>query len=383
MIKQILFSVLLVTAFFGCAQNNVSKTKSEVIQSTIEQFENQLLADLEDDRINGSISAAIVKDDKIIWSKTFGFTDRDTKAVADSTTIYRVGSITKSFTVFLMMQLSEEGIIKLDDPVEKYLPEIKNLQGYTEETKITFQQLASHTAGLQREPDWEDAFSGPSSEWEEKVLQSIAKTSFQSKPGEAYNYSNIGYGILGLALSKAAKKSYTDLVEEKIFQPLHMQHTYFVLPKEKVHTLAKGMEGGPFGELNLKTPEEEHEGRGYKVPNGAIYSTPNDLAKFMMCVMGSKQLIKESNLALMQNPVKAEDDWWQSYGLGMRLLRDSIISTAGHTGAVSGYTANFMFDRESGFGVVTMRNYNWGMTNLDLRAFAILRRLKIAAESVD
>ncbi|MCH2083491.1 MAG: beta-lactamase family protein [Saprospiraceae bacterium] len=343
----------------------------------IKDFQDQLEADLEDDNIDGSISAAIVHNNKIIWSKTFGFTDRITKIEADSNTIYRVGSVTKSFTALLMMQLEEDGILNIEEPIEKYLPEIKKLDGYADSTKITFKQLAAHTSGLEREPQLESVFSGGVDEWEQKLLEAIPKTSFQSKVGEKYSYSNIGYGILGLALARAANKPYTTLVEEKIFKPLQMENTHFSIPKQKLKQLAKGMEGGPFGELNIDTPQKEHLGRGYKVPNGAIYSTPNDLAKFMMGTMGFYDLLEESKLEVMQKPAIIQNEaWWQSYGLGFRLLRDSILSTAGHTGAISGYTANFMFEKEQGFGVVIMRNYNWGMTNIDLRAFALLRRLK-------
>ncbi len=351
-------------------------TDKATLATILKDFQDQLEADLVDDNIDGSISASVIKGDTIIWSRAFGVSDRLSNKKADGNTIYRVGSVTKSFTALLMMQLEEDGLLNIEDPVESYLEEIKNLQGYSDSTKINFKQLASHTAGLQREPDWEEAYTGPIQDWEQKLLACIPKTSFQSKPGEKYSYSNIGYGILGLALSRAAKKPYMELIEEKIFKPLRMKNSYFIVPEERLDHLAKGMEGGPFGELNLDTPKEEHKGRGYKVPNGAIYSTPNDLAKFMMSTLGHHDLLGNSKLHAMQEPVWVEDEqWWQNYGLGFRLLRDSTIATVGHTGAVSGYTANFMFEREQEYGVVIMRNYNWGMTNIDLRAFALLRRL--------
>ena len=145
--------------------------------------------------------------DEIIWSKAYGTSNIDNKIMADSITIYRTGSISKSFTAFLMMQLVQEGTIELDEQIEKYLPEISELNGYSASTKITFLQLASHTSGLIREPYLENAASGPIEEWESKVLQSIPKTSFQSKLGEKFSYSNIGFGILGLTLSRAAEKS--------------------------------------------------------------------------------------------------------------------------------------------------------------------------------
>ena len=369
-----LFTILLINCT-GAPDSHQAKVPS--LETVINEFQHQLEADLADDNIDGSISATIVKGDQVIWSQAFGTADKASTLKADTTTIYRTGSVTKSFTAFLMMQLEEEGVINIEDPVETYLPEVKKLKGYSDSTLFNFKQLASHTSGLEREPNLELAFSGPIQEWEQKLLVSIPNTSFQSKPGERYSYSNIGYAILGLALSRAANKPYMELIENRIFNPLGMNNSYFIVPEDKLIQLARGMEGGPFGELNLETPEAEHLGRGYKVPNGAIYSTPNDLAKFMMSTMGYHDLLKNIKIQSMQEPVLIEEEnWWQNYGLGFRLLRDTIISTAGHTGAVSGYTANFMFEKEQKYGVVIMRNYNWGMTNIDLRAFALLRRLR-------
>ncbi len=269
----------------------------------------------------------------------------------------------------------QEGIIELDESVEKYLPEISQLNGYSDSTKITFRQLASHTAGLIREPELENAASGPIEQWEDKILLSIPKTSFQSNPGRQFSYSNIGYGILGLALSHAADKSFIELVKDKIFKPLNMNDSFFIVPKDRLENLAKGMEGGPQGNLDKETPEKEHGGRGYKVPNGAIYSTTNDLAKFMICNLGYFELLNNDNLELMQHSINLEGEM-QDYGLGFALYKDSIITTVGHGGSVSGYTANFVFEKESHYGVILMRNFNWGATKLNLRSLDLLRKLK-------
>ena len=94
----------------------------------IEEFEHQLEKNVRDDNINGSISAAIVKQDRVIWARAFGTSHVDTLVPARPDTIYRAGSIAKSFTSFLMMQLVQAGTIELDDPVEKHFPEIRELE---------------------------------------------------------------------------------------------------------------------------------------------------------------------------------------------------------------------------------------------------------------
>jgi CubicO group peptidase (beta-lactamase class C family) len=375
-LKNTLQAVLIV-ALVGCNVSSNDHPKSDnSLKSILYDFENQLKKDLEDDNINTSISGAIVRGNEIIWSKAFGLSDIDSKAQADSSTIYRTGSISKSFTSFLMMQLVQEGTIALVEPIEKYLPEINELKGYSDSTIITFQQLASHTSGLIREPDLDNAASGPTEEWENKILLSIPKTSFQSKPGDRYSYSNIGFGILGLALSRAADKSFIKMVKDRIFRPLYMNNSYFIVPNDKLPNLAKGIYGGTLGDLDMEFPEKEHGGRGYKVPNGGIYSTPNDLAKFMIANMGYSEILDSTNLELMQNTKTPDGEWWQNYGLGFSLYQDSTLATVGHSGGVAGYTANFMFEKESKYGVILMRNYNFGNGHLNRRSVSLLRKLK-------
>lgn len=369
MTKSILTTICILLVLSCTPSENLKTDNFELIVS---DFERQLQKDLKDDDIEGSISAVIIKGDKIVWSKAFGYSDQENMLLADTSTIYRTGSISKSFTAFLMMQLAEEGLIKLTDPIELYLPEIRKLKGYCASTKITFLQLATHTSGLLREPELEGAASGSIENWESKIIESIPKTTFENRLGEKFSYSNIGYGILGLSLSRAAKRPFVELVKEKIFVPLKMDNSYFEIPSDKTARLAKGMDGGPFGEIDVETPKIEHVGRGYKVPNGGIYSTPNDLAKFMMSNMGYRSLLKPETRELMQTEKASDGD---KYGLGFFISEGKGVTVIEHSGSVSGYTAQLAFERNSQYGVVIMRNYNWGTTDLSLRSHILLRDL--------
>lgn len=366
-------AIILGLLVFGCSPPVNSNSETGNFELIVSEFERQLQEDIRNDNIDGSISAAIIKGDKIVWSKAIGYADRERKAPADTSTIYRTGSISKSFTAFLMMQLVEEGVIQLTDPIELYLPEIKKLQEYSDLTKITFLQLSTHTSGLIREPALEGAASGSIENWENKIIQSIPKTSFKNRPGEKFSYSNIGYGILGLSLSRAAKRPFIELVKDKIFVPLKMHSSYFQIPGDITARLAKGMSRETVGEIDTETPKIEHAGRGYKVPNGGIYSTPNDLAKFMMCNMGYHSLLKGETLDLMQT-VKASDG--NKYGLGFFIVEDKSINIVEHGGAVSGYTAQLAFEKNSKYGVVIMRNYDQGTTDLFARSCSLLKDLK-------
>ena len=203
---------LALTVFESChgtihSDEGNQPTGTVDLATILDQLETELKADLMKDSVGGGISVAIVKGDKIIWSKAFGYADSENQVLADTTTIYRAGSISKSFTAFLMMQLVDDAVISLDDPIEKYLPEIKQLKGYSPTTRITFLELASHTSGLSREPQLKDANAGAIADWERKVLASIPSSQFESVHGTKYSYSNIGFGILGLALSRSSQQT--------------------------------------------------------------------------------------------------------------------------------------------------------------------------------
>jgi CubicO group peptidase (beta-lactamase class C family) len=273
--------ILFVCYFMGSSQPCFSQLSSGE-SAVITEFGKQLSDDIRKDNLHGSISTAIIKNDRVIWAGAFGYARVNSDAAADTSTIYRIGSITKTFTVVILMQLVEEGKVKLDDPVENYVPEIRSLKGYSDKTKITLRQLASHTAGLEREPAKADANIGPLEEWESKTLSCIPYTSFSSSPGTQFLYSNIGFALLGLALERASGVPYIQMVKEKIFMPLHMDDTFFSMPENKMARLAQGIDNNNENNINLVRPVQELNGRGYRIPNGGIYSTPLDLSKFVI-----------------------------------------------------------------------------------------------------
>jgi len=357
----------LIAVFISCSPAEKHQEDNPVINAFVSKIEQEVA----EDQNGGSISLTILKGEEILWEGAYGYADVSNGVMADQNKIYRTGSISKTFTAFLMMQLVDEGIIALDDPVELYLPEIKGLQGYSDSTVITFHHLASHSSGLIREPELQGAATGPINQWEEKILTSIPKTSFKTGMDVAYSYSNIGFGILGLALSRAAEQPFMDMVETHIFEPLNMEDTYWVVPESVISQLAIGMQSNGETQVNERSAVE-HAGRGYKVPNGGIYSTPNDLMKFMNALMGYEDLLKDESRALMVSAQSPEGN----YGYGLSLYSDDQISIAGHGGSVAGYNCYMAYDKESEYGVIIMRNYNRGKTNLGRSSRELISKLK-------
>src|SRR5579863_9469706 len=129
----------------------------------------------------GSVTAGVVAGKQLIWSKSYGDADMEKKIPADADTVYRIGSITKMFTALMLEQLVEAGKVHLSDPVEKYFPEIKAVQGrFPDAPPITLVQLATHTSGLGREPDNpEQATRGAVADWEKTLIAALPHLHYQ------------------------------------------------------------------------------------------------------------------------------------------------------------------------------------------------------------
>ena len=304
----------------------------------------------------GCVSVAVFVGDEVVWAKGYGWADIENRVGATEDTIGRIGSISKSFTAVAMVQLVERGVFALDDEVEKYFPEIQSLANPPDGMEpITFRMLASHTAGLIREPRLQGAASGSIYQWEDKVLESIPNTAFQSLPRTEYSYSNVGFGILGLAISRAAGMPFMDLVTDQIFKPLGMTSSTFILttPELWARMSVGYARNRRTGEVSAAAATREHFGRGYKVPNGGIYSTVGDLAKFAAAMMGesSVQILSAESrdeILTLQPPA-------DGYGLGFTVREGEGSKIVGHGGSVAGYNASLVFDLSSKIGVAMLR----------------------------
>ena len=360
---------LLLLPFCHSAQkfDPVSRSDTPSVQQVIESFNKQLQEEHLRDTV-GSLSAVVFIGNEIVWSGAFGKADNEKGIDAGVGTVYRIGSISKTFTAYLMMLLVQDKTIGLDESVAKYLPEIKQLKWKegNDASEITFRELASHTAGLAREPGLWNAAAGPIAEWENKVLNSIPATDVKSSPGTKFSYSNIGYGILGLALSRAAHEPFMQMVENRIFKPLHMSSSFYIIPAGYEDRVAVGYHRNGFGwKPDGEVAKAEYAGRGYKVPNGGIYTTTADLARFIMAQYSdSGRLAKEYRemMQTIQTPGKGK----YGYGFGLNIVDPEEGSKiAGHDGSVAGYTAFMLFSPGSKVGAIVMRNCDYGVERLE------------------
>lgn len=335
------------------------------------------------DRI-GSITVGIVSQGNLVWTKSYGFADMSTKRPANRQTVYRIGSITKMFTGVMLHQLIRSGKVHLSDPVSRFLPEINQVQGLPEgAASPTILQLATMTGGLAQEPDGNGVFgTGPVSQWQSKVTSALAKTQYKTVPGTQYSYSNIGFAALGLALERASGTPYLTWQRERILQPLQMNCTRFDVDPSIERDLAVGYVVGKDGKIDAdESARELRDGRGYRVPIGCIFTTVDDLSRFLAFELGHgpESVLPHATLdSAYAGIVATSQDLDVGYGLGFMAQRRGDFTWLGHSGGVPGFTATMYFDREYQLGVIGFRNAAGGKASIGRLSVDVLKMLMAA-----
>jgi len=351
------------------------------LRSAIDQVDVMTAAEFAKDQL-GSVTVGVVSPAGLVWTKSYGYADMAKKMSASRDTVYRIGSITKQFTAVMLLQLTESGQLHLSDPVEKYFPEINKVRGrFPNAPSITFVQLATMTSGLATEPDHLATYvKGPVSDWEKTLINALPQTKYAFEPGTRFHYSNVGYAILGAALGRSAGRPYVDYVQERIFSLLGMTHSAFE-PSSRIRAkLATGYLVAN-GKADATASRREHQGRGYKVPNGAIYSTVDDLARFVAFELGGgpeSVLPTDSVNSNFKRIMTMSGDLKSGYGIGFMVFRKGDFIVRGHSGAVAGYQAEAIFDSRSNLGVIVLRNVSGGKFNVPGLALQALEQLAAA-----
>jgi CubicO group peptidase (beta-lactamase class C family) len=234
-------------------------------------------------------------------------------------------------------------------------------------------------SGLAREPANSSTHSrGSVSDWETLLIAALPDTRFELAPGSRYLYSNIGYAVLGAALARAAGMPYTQYVQQRILTPLNMQHTAFEPTDSMRPRIAKGYELSDTGRVSSELPSRQQDGRGFRIPNGGLYSTVGDVARFVAFELGNgpeavldPQVLRQTFERLSWNSAREES----GYGIGMQIRRSGNLVAFGHDGIVPGYVANVRFDCASKTGVIVLRNVHGGRFELRGLTYAALAEI--------
>ena len=344
---------------------------------------------IEDDGRGGTAFGIVVAGETIV-ADGFGFADTEGATPARADHLFRIGSITKPVTAMAMLRLVHLGKARFGDPVTTFVPELEQVQNpFSWTPGPSIFQLATMTAGLAREPeDLPRYLVGAPEDWLDTAFRALEATSFEYEPGTRYQYSNIGYAMLGAAVERAAGEPFMAHVAENLLAPLGMDSSAFFPTPELEDRIAEGLTVEDDGSLDAETPAREHAGRGYKVPNGALYSTVEDLGMFLRFLTGAEgepfdgvipAAFRQENLT----KAFATGDLSSGYGFGFmaRRLEDSdgnAFTAYGHGGSVAGYRAAAWIEPETDAAVILLRNVGGDGLNLSELSLAALAEVVAA-----
>ena len=276
----------------------------------------------------------------------------------------RIASNTKTFVAVLIMKMVEEGKVKLDEPIETYLPGIVKGQG-VDGKKITVRQLLQHTSGL---PEfWSglpDFFAMRNDYVSPRDILDMALTRpAQFAPGAKFTYTNTNYIVLGLLAERVGKRPIAEQIETKIVKPLGLKHTY--MPKEG----EKAFRGKhPRGYHTRDNKPGKLEDITYLNPSmawtaGAMVSTPSELNKFAQSIHDGT-LLRQSSIAEMKKGVSVPEIGGE-YGLGIYSQKLSCGVAWGHNGGIPGYATSVLVGPNGNAGMIAT-NAEPSVLNIDL-----------------
>jgi serine beta-lactamase-like protein LACTB, mitochondrial len=346
-----LLALLLACASAVCSQqNSLSTEKRAEIEKAVSSF-------MSAKSVPG-IGVAVVLEGEPAWSAGFGMADLENFAPATSSTLFRLGSISKPITAVAVLQLWERGKLDLDAPVQKYCPAFPQ-----KEWPITTRELLGHLGGIRHynsdgKGDIPEDSARHFADMEES-LQIFSADPLVAKPGTKFNYSTYGYTLLGCVLEGATSQKYVDFVRENVFKPARMEHTqaddFFAVIPHRTRWYHKDKAGVARNAGVLDS--------SYKIPGGGLISSADDMARFEAAILADK-LVQRSTRDLMWTVSKPTEGKPSRYALGWFVAEQFGLRTAGHTGGQQGTDTSFLIVPERRAGVVVLANMDNVNTNL-------------------
>ncbi|KIX20963.1 D-Ala-D-Ala carboxypeptidase [Flavobacterium sp. 316] len=290
-------------------------------------------------------SLAIQEGNTIVFSKAYGASDIENNTKANEETKYKIGSITKTFTAIVIMQLIEEKKLKLDTQLSVFYPKVNNAD------KITINDLLHQRTGI---PDYINQDSITKEELnapnlKEAIFNKIENYNSLFEPNSQYAYSNSNYYLLGGIIEKITKKSYSENIEKRIINKIGLKNTFY--PKEGVKTINNESYSYIYSGSSWEKIDEWKNDIAYAA--GAIVSTPSDLTNFMRALFQGK-LVKKNSLEEM----KTLKD---SYGMALIQFPFGERRFYGHTGGIESFRAVVGYYPTEDLGIsliVNGDNYN-------------------------
>jgi CubicO group peptidase (beta-lactamase class C family) len=348
------------------------------LQSAFPELDKLMAAFAERQHVPG-IAYGVLVDGVLVHSGFAGVREVPTKAPIDADTVFRIASMTKSFTALCILKLRDEGKLSLEDPAERYVPELAGLKYPTADSpKLTIRHLLTHSTGFPEDNPWGDQqLAATDAEFSAMMKGGIP---FSNPPGIAYEYSNYGFAILGRIVSRVSGVPYASYVQANILKPLGLSATTLEPKSVAANRLAHGYRW----EDNQWKEEPPLPDGAFGSMGGMVTST-RDLARYVGFLMSAwpprdgadPGPVRRSSLREMQQPWRARpatvsggtgnapvalSNLAYGYGLGIRQTCDyrQIVS---HSGGLPGFGSQMRWLVDEGIGLIAMGNLTytgWG-----------------------
>lgn len=386
--KFFLCSTTAVVLLFGfCQKANVGKkdtieAEKAVYTRTIDYLDSRI-EELIAENVTPGIAAAILDENGLVWEKYAGYADLNTEEMPTRDTIFRLASISKTFTATAIMKLWSDGRLDIDDPFMQYVPyfkiktrypEEKDAEGFIKRDLITIRHLLMHRSGLPRE---HDGFFTYYQDYEghrynlEDIARSVADKHTSYRVGERMKYSNLNMDLLGLVIESASGKDFATFMDEDVFKPLGMENSGFWITDEARSKMAKGhqvlMTGEDENEKPIMSFVEKPQPNWGDIPAGNVYSSIHDMVKFYLMFINQgkvngKQFIKADLIQMMFKKNATPRDP-RDYGFGLFIAADSenysdpsYYSVAHGGNMPTGFDSMFIFSPKGKVGTLLFAN---------------------------
>jgi CubicO group peptidase (beta-lactamase class C family) len=291
MMRRIAYALVLFATVITAASARQHKNPVDAYDGVREFIRQQL-----SERRLPSVAVAVAREGKIIWEEAFGFADVENRIPATPHTMYSLASISKPITATGLMILKERGRIALDRPINEYLGEAKIAVRVGNPVDATVRRVANHTSGLPLHYQFfyeDESYRAPS---RDETIRRYGNC--VTAPGERYQYSNLGYGILDYIIARVSGRSYAEFMRTEVFQPLGLTHTSVNIGPglEKHQAIRYGLDGTPIPFYDF-----DHPG------GSAVYASAHDLVRFGMFHLKAhlpdqKAILKDKTITEMQKP---------------------------------------------------------------------------------
>jgi CubicO group peptidase (beta-lactamase class C family) len=296
-----------------------------------------------------ALAATLRRGSEVLWSEAIGLADVEAGTPASTDQQVRIGSITKTFTAVLLLQLRDEGRLSLDDRLGDHLPG-------TAHAELRLAHLLAHHSGLQREP--------PGDVWDSLELPdagSLARDLHTAEavlpPGRRWHYSNLGYALLGAVVEQLRGAAWADVLAERLLRPLGLARTSVTAQPPR----ANGYLVDAFSERALPEPDIDLRATA---PAGQLWSTVDDLARWAAFLAEPDPGVLAQATADEMHELRVMADekrWTLGWGLGLMLWRRGDRVFAGHGGAMPGFRAAVAHERESCLSLAFATNASTGV----------------------